>query len=164
MLFLNNEEIEKIIKAIKKKLPLPHISFEIMGELTEITFCRSKEWLKESQDEISEMETKIILISFEKEKNSEKAIIIGKDIEIAFNAGRESVVENMSELEFECEYPYTVDEARTPITVFHIFHNNDGFHLAGYGLGLSKIFGTLYEAKRFANEEYKKRIKQALGL
>lgn len=95
---------------------------------------------------------------------SENKVFTEEDIEIAFNAGRESVVENMSELEFECEYPYTVDEARTPITVFHIFHNNDGFHLAGYGLGLSKIFGTLYEAKRFANEEYKKRIKQALGL
>ena len=54
-----------------------------MGDFTEITFCRNKEWLKESQNEISEMETKIILISFEKEKASEKAIIIGKDIETA---------------------------------------------------------------------------------
>lgn len=86
------------------------------------------------------------------------------DIKAAFDAGRESVMENMPELKWECEYPYTVDEARTPITIFHIFHNDDGFHLTGYGLGLSKIFGTLYEAKRFANEEYKKRIKQALWL
>ena len=84
------------------------------------------------------------------------------DIKAAFNAGRESVVENMPELKWECEHPYTADEARTPITIFHIFHNDDGFHLTGYGL--SKIFGTLYEAKRFANEDYKKRIKQALGL
>lgn len=88
----------------------------------------------------------------------------GNDIKAAFNAGRESVVESLPELKWECEYPYTADEARTPITIFHIFHNDDGFHLTGYGLGLSKIFGTLYEAKRFANEEYKKRIKQALGL
>ena len=86
------------------------------------------------------------------------------DIKAAFNAGRESVVESLPELKWECEYPYTADEARTPITIFHIFHNDDGFHLTGYGLGLSKIFGTLYEAKRFANEDYKKRIKQALGL
>lgn len=86
------------------------------------------------------------------------------DIKAAFNAGRESVVENMPELEWKSEYPYTADEARTPITVFHIFHNNDGFHLAGYGLGLSKIFGTWDEAKSFANEEYKNRIKRALGL
>ena len=88
----------------------------------------------------------------------------GNDIKAAFNAGRESVMENMPELKWECEYPYTAYEARTPITIFHIFHNDDGFHLTGYGLGLSKIFGTLYEAKRFANEEYKKRIKQALWL
>lgn len=87
-----------------------------------------------------------------------------KDIKAAFNAGRESVVENMPELKWECEYPYTANETRTPITIFHIFHNDDGFHLTGYGLGLSKMFGTLDEAKRFANEEYKKQIKQALGL
>ena len=86
------------------------------------------------------------------------------DIENAFNAGSESVVENIPELEWECEYPYTADETRTPITIFHIFHNDDGFHLTGYGLGLSKMFGTLDEAKRFANEEYKNRIKQVLGL
>ena len=83
MLFLNNKETEKIIKTIKKALSLPYISFERMGEFTEITFCRNKECLKENQNEISEMETKIILISFEKGKVSEKAIIIGKDIETA---------------------------------------------------------------------------------
>lgn len=93
---------------------------------------------------------------------SENKVFTEEDIETTFNAGRESVVENMPELKWECEYPYTADEARTPITVFHIFHNADGFHLIGYGL--SKIFGTLGEAKRFANEEYQNRIKQALGL
>ena len=94
----------------------------------------------------------------------ENKVFTEGDIETAFNAGRESVVENMPKLKWECEYPYTADEARTPITIFHIFHNDDGFHLAGYGLGLSKMFGTLDEAKRFANEDYKKRIRQALGL
>ena len=78
MLFLNNKETERIIKTIKKTLSLPYISFEVMGEFVEITFCR-----KESQNKISEMETKIILVSFEKEKVSEKAIIIGKDVETA---------------------------------------------------------------------------------
>jgi len=82
-MFFNSTKKEKIIKTIKKTLSLPYISFEVMGEFTEITFCRSKEWSKESQNEISEMETKIILISFEKGKVSEKAIIIGKDIETA---------------------------------------------------------------------------------
>ena len=86
------------------------------------------------------------------------------DIPVFFNAGRESVVDDIPDLKWECEYPHTADEARTPITIFHIFHNDDSFHLTGYGLGLSKMFGTLYEAKRFANEHYKKQIKQALGL
>lgn len=82
-MFFNGTKKEKIIKTIKKTLSLPYISFEIMGEFVEITFCRSKEWLKESQNEISEMETKIILVPSEKGKVSEKAIIIGKDIETA---------------------------------------------------------------------------------
>lgn len=81
MLFLNNKETERIIKTIKKALSLPYISFEIMGEFVEITFCRNKEWL--SQNKISKMETKIILVSFEKEKVSEKAIIIGRDVTTA---------------------------------------------------------------------------------
>ena len=82
-MFFDSTKKEKIIKTIQETLSLSCISFEVMGDFTEITFCRNKEWLKESQNEISEMETKIILISFEKGKVSEKAIIIGKDIETA---------------------------------------------------------------------------------
>lgn len=82
-MFFNSTKKEKIIKAIQETPSLSCISFEVVGDFTEITFCRNKEWLKESQNEISEMETKIILISFEKGKVSEKAIIIGKDIETA---------------------------------------------------------------------------------
>lgn len=83
MFFLNNTEKEKIIKTIKKTLSLPYISFEIMGEFAEITFCRSKECLKESQNEISEMETKIILLSFEKRNFLDKGLVIGKDVKTA---------------------------------------------------------------------------------
>lgn len=82
-MFFNSTKKEKIIKTIQETLSLSCISFEVMGDFTEITFCRSKEWLKESQNEISEMETKIILVPSEKGKVSEKAIIIGKDIETA---------------------------------------------------------------------------------
>ena len=82
-MFFNSTKKEKNIKTIQETLSLSCISFEVMGDFTEITFCRNKEWLKEGQNEISEMETKIILISFEKGKVSEKAIIIGKDIETA---------------------------------------------------------------------------------
>ena len=82
-MFFNSTKKEKIIKTIQETLSLSCISFEVMGDFTEITFCRNKEWLKESQNEISEMETKIILVSSEKEKLSENAIIIGRDVETA---------------------------------------------------------------------------------
>ena len=83
MFFLNSTKKEKITKIIKKTLSLPYISFEMMGEFAEITFCRSKECLKESQNEISEMETKIILLSFEKRNFLDKGLVIGKDIKTA---------------------------------------------------------------------------------
>lgn len=83
MFFLNSTKKEKITKIIKKTLSLPYISFEMMGEFTEITFCRSKECLKESQSEISEMETKIILFSFEKRNFLDKGLVIGKDAKTA---------------------------------------------------------------------------------
>lgn len=83
MIFSSNRETERIIKTIKKTLSLPYISFEVMGEFTEITFCRSKECLKESQNEISGMETKIILLSFEKRNFLDKGLVIGKDIKTA---------------------------------------------------------------------------------
>lgn len=83
MFFLNSAKKEKITKIIKKTLSLPYISFEMMGEFTEITFCRSKECLKESQNEISEMETKIILFSFEKRNFLDKGLVIGKDAKTA---------------------------------------------------------------------------------
>lgn len=83
MIFSSNRETKRIIKTIKKTLSLPYISFEVMGEFTEITFCRSKECLKESQNEISGMETKIILLSFEKRNFLDKGLVIGKDIKTA---------------------------------------------------------------------------------
>lgn len=80
MFFLNNTETERIIKTIKKTLSLPYISFEIMGEFAEINFCTNEKCLEENK---KLEKTKIILISFEKEKNSEKAIIVGKDVKTA---------------------------------------------------------------------------------
>ena len=83
MFFLNSAKKEKITKIIKKTLSLPYISFETTGEFAEITFCRSKECLKESQNEISGMETKIILLSFEKRNFLDKGLVIGKDVKTA---------------------------------------------------------------------------------
>lgn len=95
-----------------------------------------------------------------------------KDIEAAFNAGRESVVEIASELEWEDIGIYgeqaryvNVCRAHKPLEEFLIrkwfcpkdieLHGND-FTKNG--------FKTIEEAKAYAKEAYKQRIKQALEL
>lgn len=92
-------------------------------------------------------------------------VFTGKDIEAAFNAGRESVMENIPKLEWkECicnndEYftsccsvgRYKVSRWRD---LFEVWYN---VYFICYRLSLS-------EAKQAANKDYKKRIKQALGV
>lgn len=87
-----------------------------------------------------------------------------KNIEAAFNAGRESVVDSLSELEwknlsYEEEYysSYSLGfsyRVMQRVNEFALFCN-DCF------LGL---FISIETAKQAANEDYKKRIKQTLGL
>lgn len=86
------------------------------------------------------------------------------DIKAAFNAGRESVVEDMPKLKwakiFE-EEPYIAIyswgfsyKVKFAYSEFNLF--SDSRYIGCYV--------SLSEAKRAANEDYKKRIKQALGL
>lgn len=84
------------------------------------------------------------------------------DIKAAFNAGRESVVENMPELEWKGYAPFI--HAATPIGRYNI--DNFGIWLLRFnGKEIPLSTGSsLDEAKQAANEDYKKRIKQALGL
>ena len=133
MIFSSNRETERIIKTIKKTLSLPYVSFEIMGEFVEITFCRNKEWLKESQNKISEMETKIILVSFEKEKVSEKAIIIGKDVETA---------SQIIGLFLEMEADKSFEKVETKNEIF----SNDGKE--------SKFLKVIEEKRNILSKEY----------
>lgn len=94
------------------------------------------------------------------------------DIEAAFNAGRESVVENASEIEWEDiglygEKAMYVDvcKAHKPLEEFLIqewFYPKD-IELHGNDF-TKKGFKTIEEAKAYAKEAYKKRIKQSLGL
>lgn len=87
------------------------------------------------------------------------------DIKAAFNAGRESVVENMPELKWECSFKYNF--AKTPLGCYSTdsFDNDLLFY---NGLRIARYVGNVEPhfdfAKRVANEDYKKRIKQALGL
>ena len=84
------------------------------------------------------------------------------DIKAAFNAGRESVVENMPELEWKGYAPFI--HASTPIGRYNI--DDFGIWLLRFnGKEIPLSTGSsLEEAKQAANEDYKKRIKQVLGL
>ena len=84
------------------------------------------------------------------------------DIRAAFNAGRESVVENMPELEWRGQANFKY--ANTNIGMYN---------LDNFGIWLLRSNGveiplptdcSLEDAKQEANNDYKKRIKEALGL
>ena len=84
------------------------------------------------------------------------------DIKAAFNAGRESVVESLPELEWKGYAPFI--HAATPIGRYNI--DNFGIwllHFNGKEIPLS-TGSSLEAAKQAANEHYKKQIKQVLGL
>ena len=86
------------------------------------------------------------------------------DIKYAFNAGRESVMENMPELEWRekiCRDEYFLEAC--PFGAYYLIKIDYGFHVAfNYKHFVSCT--SLATAKQAANDDYKKRIKQALGL
>lgn len=84
------------------------------------------------------------------------------DIKAAFNAGRGSVVESLPELGWKGYAPFI--HATTPIGRYNI--DNFGIWLLRFnGREIPLPAGSVLEAaKQAANEHYKERIKQALGL
>ena len=87
------------------------------------------------------------------------------DIEAAFNAGRESVLENIPKLKWKRVHK---DGPYLAVTVFDWFYRIEfiynKFHLFCNSYFIS-CYISLSDAKQAANEHYKKqRIKQALGL
>lgn len=90
------------------------------------------------------------------------ALFQENDIKAAFYAGRESVVESMPELEWKGYAPFI--HAATPIGRYNI--DNFGIWLLRFnGKEIPLSTGSSLEAaKQAANEHYKERIKQALGL
>jgi len=87
-----------------------------------------------------------------------------KDIKDAFNAGRESVVESMPELEWK-DNDIAVEEefSLCPVGRYEVVRWDELFEIWCNSLFLG-YRPSLSEAKQAANEDYKKRIKQALGL
>lgn len=93
---------------------------------------------------------------------SENRVFTEEDIENAFNAGRESVVESMPELDWK-----GLENFQYADTCFGRY-NIDNFVVQLLRFNGKEIPTpadcSFEEAKQAANEDYKKRIKQALGL
>ena len=89
------------------------------------------------------------------------------DIKTAFNAGRESVVENMPELRWSNVGAEKMSNP-TLVGVYIITPLNQSFKLELNNGFVSRTinfpFKTKKEAIEAANEDYKQRIKQALGV
>lgn len=87
-----------------------------------------------------------------------------KDIEAAFNAGRESVVENMPKLKWAKVFEDGLYIAISSFGVsYRIKFAYNEFHLFCNSVHIS-CYISLSDAKQAANEHYKKQIKKALGL
>lgn len=88
----------------------------------------------------------------------------GGDLKAAFNAGRESVVENMPELEW---VKFIDGELYTAISSFGDSYRIE-FSYNEFNLFCNSVYIGCYisfsAAEQAANENCKKRIKQALGL
>ena len=86
-----------------------------------------------------------------------------KDIKDTFNAGRESVVESLPELEwkiFPTEEYYSTSLLGWSYRIMLSFNEFALFCNSHYLMS----FLSVEEAKQAANEDYKQQIKQALGL
>ena len=92
----------------------------------------------------------------------------GDDIEVAFNAGRESVFDRFPKLLFKELQEGLVAEAHLLNEYYHI-RKSASVEEPRYTFVFeyekpNQWYDTLEEAMEAANEDYKKRIKQALGL
>lgn len=96
---------------------------------------------------------------------SDNIVFTEDDIKAAFNAGRESVVENIPELEWRNFSTEEVEYYSTSLLgwSYRVMLSFNEFALFCNEHFL-KSFLSAKEAKQAANEDYKERIKQALGL
>lgn len=91
-----------------------------------------------------------------------------KDIKKAFNAGRESIVENIPNLLFKETREGLIADNGIFESIYHIY-KVASVYKTRYSFATSyetpiQWYDTLEDAENAANEDYKKRIRQALGL
>jgi len=120
---------------------------------------------KDLSEEYADLQYKIQQDAPEESSDLSKGIFGHDDIKTAFNAGRESVVENMPKLKWN-DFSYGLEEyhASCPIGWYYkMSYKVNEFELFCNGCSIGRFF-SIEHAKQAANEHYKKRIKQALGL
>ena len=110
------------------------------------------------QDKLSDDE-----ISF-----SENRIFTKEDIKVAFNAGRKSVIENIPRLLFKETKDGLIADNGIFEFIYHIYKSTS-VDEPKYAFAISyetptQWYDTLEEAMNAANKDYKKRLKQVLGL
>ena len=98
----------------------------------------------------------------------ENKVFTEGDIETAFNAGRESVVENIPKLLFKETREGLIADNGIFEFIYHIY-KSASVDEPKYAFAISyetpiQWYDTLEETMDAANEDYRKRIKQALGL
>nr|DAF25536.1 MAG TPA: hypothetical protein [Caudoviricetes sp.] len=99
---------------------------------------------------------------------SDNKVFTEEDIKAAFNAGRESVVENMPRLLFKESRGGLIADNGIFEFIYHIY-KSASVDEPRYAFATSyeipiQWYDTLEEAMDAANEDYKQRIKQVLGL
>lgn len=91
-----------------------------------------------------------------------------KDIKDTFNAGRESVVENMPRLLFKESREGLIADNGIFEFIYHIYKSasvdEPRYTFAFEYEKPTQWYGTLEEAMDAANDDYRERIKQVLGL
>ena len=99
---------------------------------------------------------------------SESKVFTEEDIEAAFNVGRESVVENIPKLLFKETREGLIADNGVFEFIYHIY-KSASVDEPRYAFATTyetpiQWYDTLEKAMDAANEDYKKLIKQALGL
>ena len=98
---------------------------------------------------------------------SENKVFTEEDIVEAFNAGRESVVESVSDLEFKQSSKRGLIAENTIFSESYRLCIKMTMDKWSFCMGYEtpvEWYDTIQEAMEAANNDYRKRIKQALGL
>ena len=153
---------DEMLEVIGKKVNISNILLYINNSVTKDKNL-AEEYLKRK---IKEDPFRSLTIDF-------NFAFSANDIEEAFNAGRESAIENMPELKWEeiGLYGYRaiyldVCKARTPLEYFLIrecYMPKEDIILSGNKFSKGG-FKTVEEAKSYATKVYKEEIKEILGL